>query len=241
MQETIKASIRRYIKVFRDAAANNLNEADTVSRLTKFFEDVLGYDPFSEITREQAIKSTYVDIALKTGDEVKMLVEANAAGIGLKEAHTQQAQNYAANKGIPWVLLTNGCQFILYKVHLDGAIQATEVFNINLLENSIADIADRLALIHRKSMVKAVDLEKYYQKQRCLSPDMLIKALASETVINSIAKELKALSGNKVPEDEVFEAVKGLIKAGASVEKLTMRRKPKPEMRKTVEKDQQPI
>jgi len=60
-----------------------------------------------------------------------------------------------------------------------------------------------------------------------------------ETIKASIRRYIKVF--RDAAANNLNEAVKGLIKAGASVEKLTMRRKPKPEMRKTVEKDQQPI
>ena len=45
--------------------ADTLKEADTVQRLIKVFEDVFGYDPMSEITRESTVKDRYCDVALK--------------------------------------------------------------------------------------------------------------------------------------------------------------------------------
>lgn len=229
MESQLKPGIKRYAKIFKEAAEKNLNEADTVMRLTRFFEEILGYDPFNEITREQAIKGTFVDIALKVEGELRILVEVKAAGVSLREGHTQQAQNYAANRGIPWVLLTNGCRFILYHVQLDGAIEATEVFEVDIVGGGSLDVAaQRLAIIHRRAMKKGAELEKFYRLQRSLSADMILKAMATESVITALCRELRAITGTRVSEEDVFGALKGLIKDSAILADLKIRRKPKP-------------
>ena len=169
-----------------------------------------------------------MDIALKAEGSIRILVEVKAAGVSLREGHTQQAQNYAANKGIPWVLLTNGCRFILYRVQLDGAIEATEVFDVDLMGGSLDVAAQRLAMIHRKAMKKGAELEKFYHLQRTLSAEMILKALASEAVIAALCRELRTLTGTRVPEEDVFTVLKGLIKDSALLTDLKIRRKPKP-------------
>lgn len=229
METQISTGLKRYAKIFREAADKNLNEADTVMRLVRFFEEVLGYDGFNEITREQAVKGTYVDIALKVDGEIRILVEAKAAGIQLRESHTQQAQNYAANRGIPWVLLTNGCRFILYRIELDGAIEATEVFDVDITTDGPKAV-EMLSLIHRKAMRKGAELDRFYKLQRTLSADMILKALATESVVTAVRRELRAITGSLVPEDDVFEAMKSVIRPDAlpDIAALKIRRRPKP-------------
>lgn len=237
MDAQIKSGLKRYARVFKEASGKNLNEADTVLRLTRFFEEVLGYDPFNEITREQAIKGTFVDIALKADGEIRILVEAKAAGVSLREGHTQQAQNYAANRGIPWVLLTNGSRFILYRIQLDGAIEATEVFDVDIVNGSPDRVAERLAMIHRKAIRKGADLEKFYQLQRTLSPEMILKALSSEAVVTTLCRELRTMTGTRAPEEDVFAALKSLLKESALLADLRIRRKPRPERSKKMERE----
>lgn len=228
--DEIVPGLRRYSKIFREAAEQSLGEADTVLRLTKFFEEVLGYDPFTEITREHAIKGTFVDIALKVEDQVRILVEAKAAGTQLRDSHTQQAQNYAANRGIPWVLLTNGIRWVLYKVELGTAIEATKVFDVDLVAGPMDEVAYCLGLIHRRSMRRGTELERYYQRQRALSPAVVVRALASESVITALRREIRALAGLRVSEDDAFEALKSIINPTVlgDVSSLTIRRKPTP-------------
>ena len=231
MENKIKEGLKQYLPIFRDAQKKKLNEADTVNYLTRFFSDVLGYDFFKEITQEQKIRSSYVDIALKAGSEVKILVEAKAVGIKLRDSHAQQAQNYAANlPGVDWVLLTNGIHYIMYHIELEEAIEATEVFNIDLFNDSIDEVCKYMAMIHRKKILGAKDLKNYWKKQKALLPDMVLKALSSETVLKSIAKELKSLTGHRVSVDDILEALRSLIQENApsTLSGFKVRRKPRP-------------
>ena len=61
----IRRPLKRLTPIMLKAQEENLNEADTVQRLVMFFEEVLGYDPLTEITREKQIKDKYVDISIK--------------------------------------------------------------------------------------------------------------------------------------------------------------------------------
>ena len=110
----ISKPLKRYLPHLLQAQRDNLNEADTVQRLIKVFEDVLGYDSLTEISRETQLKNKYVDVALKIDGVVRLLVEAKAAGVVLRDRHIEQAQSYASRNNFQWVLLTNGVSWNLY-------------------------------------------------------------------------------------------------------------------------------
>ena len=80
MSVDIRHPLKKLIPILLKAKEENLNEADTVQRLMMVFQDALGYDPLTEITREMPIKTKYVDLALKIDGVIKLLVEAKAAG-----------------------------------------------------------------------------------------------------------------------------------------------------------------
>jgi hypothetical protein len=75
---------------------------------TDLLADLFGYDKYTEITREYAVRGTICDLAVKLDDQPKLLIEVKAIGLDLKDQHVKQAIDYAANKGIDWALLTNG-------------------------------------------------------------------------------------------------------------------------------------
>ena len=44
----MKKALQQYTQLFHEARERNVNEADTVMYMTKFFTDVLGYDLFQK-------------------------------------------------------------------------------------------------------------------------------------------------------------------------------------------------
>ena len=61
----IRKALKKMLPHFLQAKQDNLNEADTVLRLIKFLEDVLGYDPMTEISREAEMKKQFVEVRKK--------------------------------------------------------------------------------------------------------------------------------------------------------------------------------
>ncbi len=78
MASDISKALKRYVPVLLQAQRDNMNEADTVQRLIKVFEDVLGYNSLTEISREAQMKNKYVDVSLKIDGVVRLLVERGA-------------------------------------------------------------------------------------------------------------------------------------------------------------------
>ena len=59
MPVDIRKPLKKFLPHLQKAQADNLNEADTVQRVIKVFEEVLGYDPMDEISREAAVKALH--------------------------------------------------------------------------------------------------------------------------------------------------------------------------------------
>ena len=55
----ISAGLRKYQKVFQQARDRDINESDTLVIIADFLSEVLGFDKYSEITTEFAIRGTY--------------------------------------------------------------------------------------------------------------------------------------------------------------------------------------
>ena len=107
-EEMLRTGVAKFQKVLLAAKTRDLNESDTVAIITDMLADIFGYDKYMEVTSELAIRGTYCDLAIKIDDKFQFLIECKAIGIDLKEAHIRQATAYGANKGIEWVILTNG-------------------------------------------------------------------------------------------------------------------------------------
>jgi hypothetical protein len=105
--ERLIAGLKRYQPIVAAAKARDANETDTVTIVKGMLNDLFGYDKYTEVTSEFAIKGNYCDLAIKLDGALATLIEVKAVGLDLKDSHVIQAVNYAANQGTNWVLLAN--------------------------------------------------------------------------------------------------------------------------------------
>jgi hypothetical protein len=75
----ITKDLKRYLPIFQSTHEQSLNESETSLRIGKFFEDVLGYDIFNEISKEFTVKERYVDYALNLTAKWLFLLRSNKA------------------------------------------------------------------------------------------------------------------------------------------------------------------
>lgn len=228
MAVDIRKPLKKYLPHLLKAAEDNLNEADTVQRLIKVFEEVLGYDAMSEISREAAVKDKFVDVALKVDGTTRLLVEAKSAGTVLRDRHIDQAQSYAANSNVRWVLLTNGVCWNLYHLTFEEGIEAVQAFSVDLSAGLDDKAAELLGLLHRQG-VKKGDLDTYWEHRVALGPASIGRALFTEECLRFVRREIRRREGVLIDEEDLAEAVHAMLSTEAREQlgPLKIRRKAK--------------
>lgn len=215
MAVDIRKSLKRFVPHFIEARKSGLNEADTVLRLCKFFEDVLGYDGLQDISREAEMKRKYVDICIKINGGIRLLVEAKAADQKLRDRHIDQAQSYASQNNFRWVVLTNGLDWHLYHLTFDEGIEYERAFTVSLDdEDGFEDAAAKLALLHKQSLKKG-DLEKFWEKSTALGPSSIGKALFTERVLGLIRREIRRDTGLLIDPEDLGRSLHQMFSAEA--------------------------
>lgn len=194
-EDRIKTGIPKFQKVLAIAKDRDLNESDTVSIITDMLAEVFGYDKYLEVTSELAIRGTYCDLAIKLGDKFQYLVECKAIGTELKESHLRQAVGYGANKGIQWVVLTNGIDWQVYRLRFEQPIAWDLVARFNLMTVSTKNERDmeRLVIISREGVEKGAR-ESLFEKVQCVNRFIVAALVLSEPVVSTIKREMKKLS-----------------------------------------------
>ncbi|MCE9584665.1 MAG: type I restriction enzyme HsdR N-terminal domain-containing protein [Planctomycetes bacterium] len=211
MSIDIRKPLKKFLPHLCKANEAGLNEADTVQRLIKFFDDVLGYDTMTEISRETEMKGKYVDIALKIDGTVRILVEAKAAGEKLRDRHIEQAQSYASRNNYHWVILTNGTEWILYHLTFGEGIEYTRAFTIDLMDDAQVETgAEKLALLSRTS-VKRGELDEFWEHTNALSPAAIGRALFLEEVLNVIRREIRRKTEVSIDQEDLADAIHGML------------------------------
>ena len=204
-EDRIKAGLPKFHKVLGIATDRDLNESDTVSIITDILAEIFGYDKYLEVTSELAIRGTYCDIAVKLGDKFQYLIECKAIGTELKENHLRQAIGYGSNKGIQWVVLTNGIDWQVYRLRFEQPIAWDLVARFDLSTISIRNERDmEKLLILTKEGVEKGAREELFEKTQCVNRFMAAALILSDSVVSSLRREFKKLSdGINVEEAEI--------------------------------------
>jgi predicted type IV restriction endonuclease len=202
-----KPALRRYQKAFDSAKSRDVNESDTRVIISDFVAEVLGFDKYSELTTELAVKSTFCDLAIKFKGKLKFLIECKSAGTSLKDNHLRQATDYAANEGVEWVVLTNGPEWHVHRMRFEQPIRSDEVFAFNLLDPDLknVELLERLYLISREGTA-ATAIDEYWEQKEATSRFVVAQLLLSENILSALRRQLRRMyPGVKITEEELAE------------------------------------
>jgi hypothetical protein len=201
----LSEGLKRFQPIISSAKARDANESDTSMIVTDMMAELFGYDKYSEVTKELAIRGTYCDLATKIDGKFQMLIEVKAVGIDLKESHIKQAVDYASNKGIEWVALTNANNWRVFKVIFSKPIDFEMVLDIDLLTLNFKNEIhlENLFLLTKESMIKS-GLYAYHDQIQATNKFYLGALILSDTVVEAIRRELRRITPDvKVPIDDL--------------------------------------
>lgn len=202
-RERVKAGVRKFAKPLNDLIARDANEGDTRMLVNRMLTDVLGYDEFSELTTEYQVKGEFADYGIRIDRDLVAFVEVKRVATKLGAKHLRQAEMYAVNEGVEWIVLTNGADWRAY--HLTGGlpVEIDLALEVNLVgEETLGQKAGQLFYLSRESL-KRRQIDELWKARRATSPKSLATVLGSDTVTDAIRKELKRTTGQKVEGADV--------------------------------------
>ena len=206
--ERITGRIKRFQPIVAAAKTRDVNESDTVIIVTDMLAEVFGYDKYSEITSEHAVRSTFCDLAVKLDGAVQLLLEVKAIGLELKDQYVKQAVDYATNLGVDWVVLTNGENWRIYKVTFSKPIDFDLVleFFVSQLDPKAHDSIEMLFTLSKEGWQKSA-LADLQERKEALSRYFLGAILLSDTILDVVRRELRRVSPNVRIENEEIKSV----------------------------------
>jgi predicted type IV restriction endonuclease len=192
VEQRIQAAFSRLRPILQEAKNRDVNEADTVTLVKAILSGAFGWDPFFEVTSEFAIRSTWVDLAVKTENQIAYLIEVKAIGGDLKDNHLRQAVNYAANQGVEWVILTNGVCWQAHRVTFGKPIGNELVFQLDLLTDNPRDmkVKDMAFLLSKEGMTKSA-ITQFHADKQALSKFNVAAVLRSDEALAVVRRELR--------------------------------------------------
>lgn len=205
----IVKAFRRFRPILLQAKNRDVNEADTVTLVKAILSEAFGWDPFFDVTSEFAIRSTFVDLAVKSDNRVSYLIEVKAVGGDLKDNHLRQALDYAANQGVEWVVLTNGAVWQAHRVIFGKPISHELVFQLDLLQDDLRDpkVREAAYVLTKEGMTKSA-ITQFHAEKQALSKFNVAAIVRSEAVLGLVRRELKRAYPNLSPN---LEQIKQLV------------------------------
>ena len=203
--DRITSQLKKYQGILAEAKNRDISESDTVVIIADMLADVLGYKKYTEITTEHSVRGTFVDLAVKVGNDVRFLIEAKAIGVSLKDNHIKQAIDYGANNGIEWVLLTNGVVWQVYKVHFKQPIDHTLIFEMDLLTANprSPQVLECIGNLSREGFAQS-SMTTFFQQRQVTNKFALAAMLLSEPMLQALRREVRRLGqGVRVEVDEL--------------------------------------
>ncbi|MEA3438106.1 MAG: type I restriction enzyme HsdR N-terminal domain-containing protein, partial [Thermodesulfobacteriota bacterium] len=177
VEKRIKTGIKKYKNVLKKAKDRDVNESDTVTILTDLLADICGYDKYTEITREYAIRNTYCDLAVKIDDKPVFLIEVKAIGICLNANHLRQAIQYASTEGIEWVILTNGDHWQAHRVIFEKPVKTEVAFDFSLIETKNSSELLNTFFLLSKEGVKKSAIDVFHEETQLTNRYMIAATL----------------------------------------------------------------
>lgn len=195
--DRIARGLQRYRAILTAAKKRDVSESDTVVIIGDMLADVLGYEKYVEVSTEFAVKGTYVDLAVKVGNDIHFLVEAKAIGVELKDLHVRQAVDYGANQGVEWAILSSGAVWRIYKIQFKKPISHVLVAEIDLLAaNAKADDATEFFSNLCKEGFAKSQMDEFYEQHQATNKHSLAALLLSDHVRNLLRLRLRRLFPN---------------------------------------------
>lgn len=203
--------VKRFKPIVTRARDKDVNESDTVAIITDILSDVFGYEKYSEITSEFAIKRTYCDLALKIDGQPRILLEAKAAGLNLKEQHIKQAVDYGSNSGIEWVVLTNAVHWMVYRIIFGKPVSSELVYDFDFAQINTKKESDieLLYYLTKEAMSRSgkAYLDEFHSHKQILNKYTVSQLLLTDPVLDAIRKTVKKVSPDVKATNEEIQRI----------------------------------
>lgn len=209
VEQRLIGGLKRFQPIIDSARARDVNEADTVTIVKDILAELFGYDKYSEVTSEHAIRGTYCDLAIKLDGQLSFLIEVKAIGLELKDQHVKQAIDYAAHEGVEWVVLTNAGTWRVYKVIFGQPIQFDLVVEFKVLDlaHRNAEHLGLLWLLAKEGWQKA-RIGEFHAQRQAINRYTLGALLLSEPLLDALRRELRRMhDGIKITNEQLAEAL----------------------------------
>jgi predicted type IV restriction endonuclease len=210
-RERVRSGIRRFAKPLADLIDRDANEGDTRMLVNRMLTDVFGFDEFSELTTEYSVKGEFADYGIRIDRDLVAFVEVKRVATKLGAKHLRQAQMYAVNEGVEWVILTNGADWRVYHLSAGLPVEIDLALDVSLVgEEPLGKKVDQLFYLTREAL-KRHQLDEVWKAKRATSPKSLANVITSPPVVEAVRRELRRTTRQRVEADEIARLLRETV------------------------------
>jgi hypothetical protein len=211
--ERIASGMKRLVPILEQQKVRDVSEADTVTLVKDILSEVFGYDKYSELTGELAIRGTYCDLAIRLDEKIAQIIEVKAVGITLNDRHVKQAIDYAANQGIEWVVLTNAVVWRLYHVIFSKPIDKQLITEVDLMacDPKKDEDLETLHLFSKDGFLKGAPSDRRDRQDATNRFLLAAVILNNDSVVSVIRRELRRIVDIMVSEEDILKVLENEV------------------------------
>ncbi len=203
--ERLAQAVERFSVPLGDLVERGANEGDTQILVADFLGYALNYSKYGELTTEYRTSGGSVDYGILIDNELFAFVEVKPPNQRLDARNLQQSRIQATEKGVFWVVLTNGQTWQVYHLGDETTSGTQRILNVDLLDQENRTAAVDLLFHLTKEAVQHGRLTELRAWREALAPASLAGALQSEAVINAVRTELRGRTGHQGHMGDVDE------------------------------------
>lgn len=215
-KQQIQKLVEKYQRMAEAGKIKSYNEAQTRNEFIEPLFEFLGWDmrnltTDNEVTTEENVSGSRVDLAFRFGNIPMMFLEAKAMKVDLDEwKWAEQAINYSWNKSVTWAVLTDFESIKIFNAEIPPKSISQNLF-IELNCRDFINRFDQLWLLSKESFEQKL-LDKEAEKwgkltQRKQVGEKLFEDLMSWRV--SLTKDFK--KQNTLTDEELDEGVQRIL------------------------------
>ncbi len=201
----IADGIRRYSRIVGQARQRGMNEGDTGDIVKAMLSDMLGFDPFFDVTTESRARGPFADYAVQHDDALCFLLNVKALATAPNAAHLLRLSGAETPPYADWAVVSNAEVWACYRLGVGVDRHAELVFRVSLSDMKAFDEKVELFLLISSEGFHNHSLQHYWEQVCVMNPGRIGSLLLSEEVLSVIRRELQRRANYRVDRQALYE------------------------------------
>lgn len=200
----IQDGLKKYSRIVGQARQRGMNERDTADIVKAMLGDMLGFDPFFDVTAEISFRGQNADYAVLIDRQVQFLLNVKGLAVVPNAAHLLRLSGSSTPPYADWALLTNADVWSCYRLGVGSDRHTELVFRVSLLDGVSAEEKAQLFYLVCKEGVQEGALQAYWERIRVLNPGRIASMLLSDGVLNLLRRELQRTANYRIDTQSLY-------------------------------------